>query len=416
MSVRWVARSSRRWPHILPRSLARLCGGLLACLSVAGCGSGASPPSHVTEVPVGTSTMQIATSEDGRRWILVGEPGAVDPTVGAVTAIELTTGRVFEAPVEEDGGFVIDIGGTQGYFVVVPRRVAVDDEGIARDLVGYAMEAGRNPASVISVGPKSFEETIADLGLTCVAQALAAEGAINRALEGVDRSCRSATDCALVPLTNPCTTQCGSAVVAAPAAGALAGSIEDLTVDVCPAFQPGGECKRREVGCPGFPPDRWSLACRFGACRLVFSDHECGGEAVDVSWVRYLSGSDPQQSVQYAFSPLAYNRVERRSPDGSMCSSILATCTPASAVNELFAAAAHPDVVGAMEAGGAIDTGSAAERIRVDIQPVDLDAPVRLDFAVCGECEVPEGLVGLAEALARLESEACSKVQASVKD
>ena len=370
---------------------------LALSLTVLGCdGRGPETSTETGNPPViDTRLVSLKTKPDGA--VLIGELGSVDPPTGVVTAVELRSGDLYQAPVQADGSFRIPVSSAEGlYYVTVGDSV---------NLVDVLMEAAKHPDSIVVLGNVSIEDTVASLGLSCLAEGLRAEGALQDAFAEASRSCSVDADCVLVSYDTVCAPSCAYSVVNQEGQKALEAVKAELAGASCPAHE-AGECSTTMPTCPD---GELVPKCRTGTCYGESADLEqqCGGPSVALTWTTYSSEAPASDSPTYRYTGLDYGGLERLEPDGTRCVSVLTKCGSEGAEHDIAmrAAVADADVQTAILSGGAqFDGDATVSRMQIDVQVLGKE-PVRIDIPLCTSCGVPEGLHELADVLQRVQTE-----------
>ena len=91
--------------------LVTLTAALLAAVAVAGCSVSPQPEPVLGKVPdLDTDLISLASS--GAATVIAGEPGAVDPAPGSLTAVNLTVGgEPVAGAIAVDGSFEVTVPG-----------------------------------------------------------------------------------------------------------------------------------------------------------------------------------------------------------------------------------------------------------------------------------------------------------------
>ena len=361
-------------------SVARVMVSWLAALGLFACSAAHTNTSTETENPPVIDIGRISLVVSAGDVRVVGEPGAVAPAAAEVEIeIEVVaTGELTQVRPNADGSF----------------EIAID----ANSDVVVAVRATHNGQSSQSVYVTRGGATVgSDTGgtLSCAQRSQLASQAIGSAATNADASCRTAADCAAVPLRTSCTDSCGDAIVSSGSVAELEDAVSAVNDGLCSGFAADG-CSVQATPCPS--PIGDTIACVDGRCTLdTGKENDCPS-----CLNRTVEWNVTDNPVKFSLSGCGTLTIQTLGE--TPCITELAHCgsdtTPAieALIRMLDTEEVQAALVAGEAIGGPVPAGTSSIRIRVDGR----------EFVACtaSPCRVPLGIFALAQTLFQIRQEA----------
>jgi hypothetical protein len=314
-----------------------------------------------------------------------GEPGAVKPAPAKVEITIVSSGEVVEGPVAADGSFNVEVDATaQDAFEVRAIRGEEMSEAVYVVLGGAAIGGGEEGS------------------LSCSQRTQVASGLVDQAAGNADRSCVSDADCVAYVPDPDCSGSCWVHYLSNEGAAEADVTREIVNATLCADFE-AEMCTLIQPDCFSAPMEP---VCEAGTCRSPSPDNcdECVDSELHWTEAFYMPG--PVPAIQ--LPSFTVSDCNRFATDFNECFRLIDRCGSANQEVSVFllkTALDHPDVVAALEAGGAhgspVEQTGEALRVTYGGQTAT--------FRVCEEealgCSVAPGIQTLFDLLKRAEGE-----------